>query len=425
MMVQMNINQEILKVSDMLKPVLKKIFPQRLLQNIKNIFVERNYDHMVKEGRRPFNRKKYPEGINLVGLVRAEMGLGQSCRLLANALENSNIAYSLYDFQLGSELMKSEDHSWDEKISEDFLYNINLIHINPDEMMLMYNRMERERWHDRYNIAFWLWELEDIPQHWKKFFPMLDEIWTPSEFISENLRKVTDLPVCTMPYCVEAPVDEGLNRKYFGLPEDKFLFLAMYDSNSTIERKNPTGAIRAFRKAFKNNPNVGIVVKINNAKPRDIEHLNQMFRGCPNVYFITETLKKIEVNSLIKQVDVFVSLHRAEGFGLVMAESMIVGTPVIATNWSSNTEFMNPDVACMVDYNFISLEKDSPPYKKGSVWADPDVNQAAQYMRRLYQDRDYYDQLKTEAQAYILDKLSMENAVNRLEKRVREIYETF
>ena len=125
-MVQMNINQEILKVSDMLKPVLKKIFPQRLLQNIKNIFVERNYDHMVKEGRRPFNRKKYPEGINLVGLVRAEMGLGQSCRLLANALENSNIAYSLYDFQLGSELMKSEDHSWDEKISEDFLYNINL-----------------------------------------------------------------------------------------------------------------------------------------------------------------------------------------------------------------------------------------------------------------------------------------------------------
>lgn len=79
----------------------------------------------------------------------------------------------------------------------------------------------------------------------------------------------------------------------------------------------------------------------------------------------------------------------------------------------------------MVDYGFISLEKDSPPYKKGSVWADPDVIQAARYMRRLYQDKDYYDQLRTKAQAYILDKLSMENAVNRLEKRVREIYETF
>ena len=267
--------------------------------------------------------------------------------------------------------------------------------------------------------------MEEIQEHWKKFFPMLDEIWTPSEFISNNLRKVTDLPVYTMPYCVEAPVDEALNRKYFGLPEDKFLFLVMYDSNSTIERKNPTGAIRAFRKAFKNNPGVGIVVKINNAKPRDIERLNHMLKGCTNVYFITETLSKVEVNSLIKQVDVFVSLHRAEGFGLVMAEAMIVGTPVIATNWSSNTEFMNSDVACMVDCGFITLEKDSPPYKKGSVWADPDVVQAARYMRKLYKEPAYYEHLKKKAQEYIIEKLSMENAVSALEKRVGEIYEAF
>ena len=421
----MNINQIILKASEGLKPVLKKIFPQKLLQNIKNIFVEKNYNRMVQQGRRPLDRQKYPDGINLVGLVRAEMGLGQSCRLLANELEHSEVNYSLYDFQLGSQLLKSGDHTWDAKISEDLPYNINLIHINPDEMMLMYNRMEADCWHDRYNIAFWLWELETIPDHWQKFFPMLDEIWTPSEFISRNLRKVTDIPVRTMPYCVEAPVDAGMDRKYFGLPEDKFLFLTMYDSNSTIERKNPTGAIRAFRKAFKNNPDVGIVVKVNNAKPRDMEHLNHMLKDCKNVYYITDTLTKVEVNSLIRQADVFVSLHRAEGFGLVMAEAMIVGTPVIATNWSSNTEFMNPEVACMVDCGFVTLEKDSPPYKKGAVWADPDVDQAARYMRKLYKNPEYYSKLQKDAQNYILEKLSMERAVNRLEKRVREIYETF
>lgn len=421
----MNISQLILKVSEVMKPMLKKVFPQKLLQNVKKILVDHDYNQMVKRGRHPFQRKRHADGINLIGLVRAEMGLGQSCRLLANAMEHSDVDYSLYDFQLGSALLKTGDHTWDAKISEDFPYNINLIHINPDEMTLMYNRLEEERWHDRYNIAFWLWELEEIPEHWQRFFPMLDEIWTPSEFISENLRKVTDLPVRTMPYCVEAPVDDRFDRKYFGLPEDKFLFLAMYDSNSTIERKNPTGAIRAFRKAFKNNPDVGIVVKVNNAKERDMEHLNRMLKGCENVYYITDTLTKVEVNSLIKAVDVFVSLHRAEGFGLVMAEAMIVGTPVIATNWSSNTEFMNSEVACMVDYGFVALEKDSPPYKKGSVWADPDVVQAAKYMRKLYQDKDYYAKLKEKAQEYILDKLSMERAVNRLEERVKEIYETF
>lgn len=422
---QMNVNQGIIRASEILKPILKKIFPQKLLQKIKQIFVERNYNQMVNSGREPFDRHKFSDGINLIGLVRAEMGLGQSCRLLANELRVGNIPYSLYDFQLGSKLLQTEDHSMDDMISEAFPYNINLIHINPDEMMLMYTRMETECWNGRYNIAFWLWELEEIPEHWKKFFPMLDEIWTPSEFISNNLRKVTDLPVYTMPYCVEAPVDTTLNREYFGLPEDKFLFLVMYDSNSTIERKNPTGAIRAFRKAFKNNPDVGIVIKVNNARPKDMEHLNRMLNGCRNVYFITDTLTKIEVNSLIQKADVFVSLHRAEGFGLVMAEAMIVGTPVIATNWSSNTEFMNSDVACMVDCNFVSLEKDSPPYKKGSVWADPNVDMAARYMRKLYREPAYYEHLREKAQKYILEKLSMENAVSRLEKRVGEIYETF
>lgn len=421
----MNVSQLILKVSDQMKPMLKKIFPQKLLQKVKKIVVDRNYDHMVKRGRRPFNRERYTDGINLIGLIRAEMGLGQSARLLANAMEHSAIDYSLYDFQLGSTLLKSGDHTWDSKISEEFPHNINLIHINPDEMSLMYNRLEEERWHDRYNIAFWLWELETIPEHWQRFFPMLDEIWTPSEFISKNLRKATDLPVRTMPYCVDAPTDDRFDRNYFRLPEDKFLFLAMYDSNSTIERKNPTGAIRAFRKAFKNNPNVGIVIKVNNAKEQDMDHLNRMLKDYQNVYYITETLTKIEVNSLIRQVDVFVSLHRAEGFGLVMAEAMIVGTPVIATNWSSNTEFMNSDVACMVDCGFVTLKKDSPPYKKGAVWADPDVAQAARYMRKLYQNPQYYAELKVKAQEYILDKLSMERAVNRLEERVKEIYETF
>ena len=234
----------------------------------------------------------------------------RSCRLLASALSAGEIEYSLYDFQLGSALLKAGDHKLDEKISEEFPYNINLIHINPDEMMLMYTRMGEERWNSRYNIAFWLWELEEIPEHWKKFFPMLDEIWTPSEFISNNLRKVTNMPVRTMPYCVEAPVDEAMDRKYFGLPEDKFLFLVMYDSNSTIERKNPTGAIRAFRKAFKNHPDVGIIVKVNNAKPRDMEHLKHWLKDCPNVYYITDTLSKVAVKMCIRDSDVAVYIFR-------------------------------------------------------------------------------------------------------------------
>ena len=198
-------------------------------------------------------------------------GLGQSCRLLVNALEYSQIPYSLYNFELPSALMNAEDHSLDEKISEQLSYGINLIHINPDEMLLMYDRLAKDCWDYSYNIAFWLWELEEIPKSWEKYFPMLDEIWTPSEFISRSIRRVTALPVKTMPYCVTADTNARFDRKYFHLPEHQFLFLAMYDSNSTMERKNPMGAVNAFKKAFSaKDTHVGLVLKVNNARDEDI-----------------------------------------------------------------------------------------------------------------------------------------------------------
>ena len=130
-----------------------------------------------------------------------------------------------------------------------------------------------------------------------------------------------------------------------------------------------------------------------------------------------------KLNSLIKDVDVFISMHRAEGFGLVMAEAMLNGTPVIATDWSSNTEFMNQDVACMVDYTFVTLKEDFPPYKAGAVWADPNPDTAADYMKKLYSQPEFYREKAQKAQTYIADKLSMSNAVELIEKRMEEIYD--
>lgn len=419
----MSIQKVIMASSEKVKPLLKKIFPQQLLSNAKNKMLDKQLAGLISEGKEAFVRETYPDGINLIGLLRAQMGLGQSSRLLADMIENSKYPLSLYDFKLGSALMSSEDHTLDDKITDELKYNINLIHINPDEMKLLYTRMDAAAWKKRYNIAFWLWELEEIPESWKTYFPLLDEIWTPSEFISQSLRKVTDLPVTTIPYCVKAPAESQYTRTYFKLPEDKFLFLAMYDSNSTRERKNPMGVIRAFKKAFSpDDKNVGLVLKVNNAREEDMALLKGMLKDYDNIYYVTEIMSKVEVNSLIKAADVFVSLHRAEGFGLVMAEAMLNGTPVIATNWSSNTEFMNENVACMVDYKFTKLENDCPPYKKGAVWADPDVCQAAAFMKKLYSDRDFYHQLSDDARAFISEKLGMAKAVSLIEKRIEKIY---
>ena len=196
----------------------------------------------------------------------------------------------------------------------------------------------------------------------------------------------------------------------------------MFDANSTMIRKNPFGAIEAFKKAFSpDDDTVGLVIKTNNAEEEKLKPVKKLLEGYNNVYFITDILDKKAVNSLIADVDVFVSLHRAEGFGLVMAEAMLNGTVCIATNWSSNTEFMNNDVACMVDYSFVTLDKDMSPYRKGAKWADADIDAAAEYMKRLHDDRDYRQQLSKSAQAYITDKLSMERIKGMVASRIDEI----
>jgi glycosyltransferase involved in cell wall biosynthesis len=131
---------------------------------------------------------------------------------------------------------------------------------------------------------------------------------------------------------------------------------------------------------------------------------------------------KLEINSLIRCSDVVVSLHRAEGFGLVLAEAMLNGVPCIATNWSANTEFMNLEAACMVDYELVELKEDIGPFKKGSRWAEPDVKQAAEYMRRLYYEPDYRGTIAENAKKHIQEFLSMDRAVSLVNDRVNAIY---
>jgi glycosyltransferase involved in cell wall biosynthesis len=255
---------------------------------------------------------------------------------------------------------------------------------------------------------------------------LADEIWTPSDFAGIGVRKITDKPVRTMPYPICAPTDANCDRAFFGLPQDKFLFLCAYDSRSVNERKNPLGVIGAYKKAFPvESGDCGLVMKINHAEPGELRRLREALGAYKNIYFISDILTKPEMNSLIGCADVYVSLHRAEGFGLICAEAMLLGKPVIATNWSANTEFMNADVACMVKYVFATLDRDRWPFKKGARWASPDEDQASAYMRRLYEDESYRNSISKRARTHISETLSLERAARRINDRINEIYREY
>lgn len=250
----------------------------------------------------------------------------------------------------------------------------------------------------------------------------MDEIWTPSKFVSNSIEKKTDKPVITIPYTVSAEKDAEYNRKYFSLPEDKFLFLLMFDSNSISDRKNPVATIHAFKQAFGNNQDVKLIIKINNPSDNDIKTINSIIGNQDNYCIYTKTMTKKEVNSFISCVDVMVSLHRSEGYGLTMAEAMLLGTPCIATNWSANTEFMNEKNSCLVDYNFEYLTKTVGPYKKGTKWASASTEDAAYYMNKLYTDHEFYQKIRENALKDAKELFDVKNSAELINKRIEEIY---
>lgn len=406
------------------KETLKRFLPMRFLRKCKWCLIQAKINRYRP---RPINKSIFdsmPRGVNLVGDAQIEIGLGQSMRLLANAFSISNQIFSIIDLPIQADARRN-DHSWDAKFVKEPLYGINLFHINPQDLGMAYLRLGGEIFRNRYNIGFWLWELEDVPKESLTALKMVDEIWTPSEFTSNAFRKYTEKPVYTIPYHVTADTDPAYDRNSFSLPEDQFLYLILFDFNSTMLRKNPECAIRAFCHVFSpDNQDVGLVIKVNNPTKECMDVLRTLLTGYDNVYYITDTLEKKVVNSLISCVDVYVSTHRAEGFGLVMAEAMLLKTACIATNWSSNTEFMDSGTACMVPYTMVQIGKGEGSYPAGATWADPDMEETARYMKLLKDSPDYYRKMVEKAYDSVSMLLGKDRVEKFLKQRISQIYES-
>ena len=202
----MSLSKAALNMAEALRPVLVKLIPQKMLSAVKAKVIEKGAKDLEKTEITPFEPQAHKKGINLIGSIKSDTGLGQSMRLVAEILENSTWDYTVYDYFVPPGGSRTNE-AFDGKITQTGPYNINLIHVNPSELPLAFMDVGKNQWDTRYNIGYWLWELEEFPKEWLPAFHLLDEVWTPSEFISQNLRKYTDKPVYTLPYSVTAPAD--------------------------------------------------------------------------------------------------------------------------------------------------------------------------------------------------------------------------
>jgi glycosyltransferase involved in cell wall biosynthesis len=415
----MTLEKVLFHLADLVKPVLSRILPQALYFRIKSrILLRVSLKKTISVG------TSLPDGINLFGYARAEMGLGQGCRLLALAIETTSRSFCVIDFEEGND-SRFNDLSLMHRIVERPIFNTNIIHINPDQHRLLAIHLPSRFWKARYNIGYWLWELPMLPAEWVEGFNVLNEIWSASNYVVENIRKRSSLPVVKIPYGLRILNYDEIGRGHFGLPSDTFLFLTMYDVNSVIERKNPMGAIEAFKRAFtSNDADVGLVIKINNSTKalREVATLKESVKAYRNVFFIENVLTRHEVDNLLFCADTLISLHRAEGFGLVLAESMYLGKPVVATNWSGNVDFMNEMNSCLVNCKLVELDRDCGLYgARGQLWAEPDIDHAASLMRRLYSDSSYYSDIARKGSLTIRKDYTPEKTGEMIVARLKEI----
>jgi glycosyltransferase involved in cell wall biosynthesis len=358
-------------------------------------------------------------GINVVGYFQSELGIGESARLCAAAAEAARIPLALVDFRVGCS-SRSGDARFADRLSGENPHPVNLIHVNADQLPVAFSQLGQAFFEHHYNIGFWHWELPQFPDEWLGSFAPLQEVWVPSRFVMDAVGEKSPLPVVRMPHAVAFDVPADANRERFGLAPRDFLFLTMYDMHSVQERKNPEAVVESFRRAFPDGRGAGLVVKLMNStsEPGDFERLRERLRGVPGVQLIAETLSRRDVYGLESVCDCFVSLHRSEGFGLGLAESMYLGKPAIGTDWSGNTDFMDETNSCPVRCSLVRLERDFGPYRAGQVWADPDLDHAAWWMRRLVEDVALRRRLGAAGRETIRTRFSPEAVGRRYQNRL-------
>jgi glycosyltransferase involved in cell wall biosynthesis len=340
-------------------------------------------------------------GVNVAGFLASEKGLGEAVRATVRSLRATNVPYVLNNFvDIGS---VNRDATYAE-FSDANPYDVNLVQVNVDLIPEFIQHKGKAYLRDRYNIAYWYWELSDFPPEWLPRLDYFDEIWTGSSFALDALSRVAAVPVVRIPPCLpEKLPTTGAGRDHFGLPVDKFLFLFIFDLHSILERKNPLGLIAAFKKAFTGKDDALLVLKCSHSEdcPAELAALTEAARGA-NVKIIDSVMGREEINRLVELADCYVSLHRAEGFGFPLAEAMSLEKPVIATANSGNMDFMTPSNSFLTKYRLAEIARDHGPYKKGSAWADPDTDHAAELMRFVYEHPEAAREMGRKARQDIL-----------------------
>ncbi len=359
-----------------------------------------------------FKRPEAPKSIDLqiIGPFGKASGLGQACRLSAEAVKRTGLSFNFVDFDLEDPAPEFKGESTGAPSKS----KINLIHLNAESIPLAY-AYAPDVFTGAYNIGYFFWELSSpaLPHHLA--LDMLDEVWVSTEYGLEVYASATEKPVVNvgMTYQEVPSIKRGDAREtllqYTGFADDDFVLFSTFDSFSFVQRKNPLGLIKAFRAAFPDDPRVKLLLKTHNRDYVSQPKQQKIWRAIMDavqadsrIVLMNETLSYAELLRLKKGADCYVSLHRSEGWGFGLIEAMMLEVPLVCTGYSGNMEFCSAETAFLVDYDLVSPRADDYIFVgEGQVWADPKLDSAVEQLRRVRAQPDEAARRSAAALAYV------------------------
>lgn len=354
------------------------------------------------------------KGINVVGYTEGMFGLGEAVRLNIKAAQKHEIPLNLINYD---KIKNCKNYRYSLE------YPINLVQISLNDLESFFGFIDPYFFKQRYTILFMVWESEYIAPELAENLNLFNEIWTTSKYCKTIFQKTFPNPIKIVPHPVEVDIQRVVNKKKIGyIDKTKFSFLFIFSYHSSIERKNPFFLIESFKKAFGDSDDVELVIKTVGASKhkKSRQRLQQCLSNNIKIYDVE--LDKDSVNQLIQSCDAYVSMHHSEGFGLTLAEAMYLGKPVIATNYSGNTEFMNDDNSFLVDYELGYIENSDTTFCPKTLWGNPLLDDAVEKLRSVYENSEVREKKAANASLFVKDALSFFTIGSTIKKRVDYLY---
>ncbi len=342
-----------------------------------------------------------PGPLIVSGLLSEAKGVSEGARLSLAAFAAAGLDPQPHDLR---QLFASEPGAG--QLPTQAAGGVWFMHVNAPEAVQALGRLDPSQWRGRYRIGYWAYELPRVPDDWVRIAEAFHEIWVPSQFVADAMRNSgIKTPIRLMPHPVAlGDPPEQPDRNAFAVPDDTFSVLTLGDLQSSAARKNLTGAIRIFQRAFPSPASATLIIKVreDGAHPGFLAEARGIAGDRADIRFMTGDLSAGEMRQLVASCDLLLSPHRSEGFGLPLAEAFLAGVPALATGWSGNLAFMAATPDLLISHGLVDVKDPYGIYRApGQQWAEPDIEDAAQKLRLLAKDPGLRRELASKGKAAV------------------------